>query len=210
MVIRDAAGVEQLICVSGAMGITSLDPHTGRRNWATGAFPLRTVGSPVYGGGLVIASCGQGGRYGVLQIAVDPSLGPETPRETRIRWSRKKVIPYVPTPVVHAGYLFEWTDQGLAACVDLKTGIDVWKRRIGGNFSGSPVCIDGKLYAISDAGDVVVIAASPRFRLLGRTPLDDPSRATPAVAHGRLYLRTYHRLTCVAARPSEATAENSR
>ncbi|NOX53190.1 MAG: PQQ-binding-like beta-propeller repeat protein [Planctomycetes bacterium] len=210
MVIRDAEGNEQLICVSGAMGITSLNPHTGRPNWATGEFPLRTVGSPVFGNGLVIASCGQGGRFGVLQIAVDPTLRDGAAPEERIRWTRKKVIPYVPTPIVYGGYLFEWTDQGLAACVDLKTGKDVWRKRIGGNFSGSPVCIDGRLYAINDDGEVVVIAASPEFRLLGRTPLGDPSRATPAVANGRLYLRTYHRLTCIAAPPPETTAARSR
>ncbi len=199
MILKQAGRKTQLICVSGAMGITSLDPYTGNMNWMTGEFPLRTVASPVYGGGLVIASCGQGGRYGVLQIAVDPN-GNGHVAETRIKWKRERQIPYVPTPVVKGDHLYEWNDEGIVSCVDIKTGKDVWKNRIGGNYSGSPICIDGKLYGISEAGDVVVVGASPEFKLYGKTSLDDPSHSTPAIANGRLYLRSYHRLACLEAR----------
>jgi outer membrane protein assembly factor BamB len=163
---------EQLICVSGFMGITSLNPDTGVMNWRSRGFPLRTVASPVYGEGLVIASCGQGGRYGVEQIAVS----------------------------LDDGHLYEWSDEGIVACVDLKTGKDVWVKRVGSNFSGSPICIDGKLYCISEAGDVFVVAASPEYELLGTTSLGDPSHSTPAVANGRLFLRTFHRLACLEAK----------
>ena len=46
-------------------------------------------------------------------------------------------------------------------------------------------------------GNVVTLAAGPEFKLLGKTALGDASRATPAVADGRLYLRTYSRLISV-------------
>ncbi len=115
-------------------------------------------------------------------------------------WERKKVIPYVPTPVVYEGHLYEWSDQGIVGCVDLKNGKDVWTKRVGGNYSGSPICIDGKLYCIAEDGNVVVVGASPEFKLYGEAPLGDPSHSTPAVANGRLFLRTYHRLACLSAR----------
>ena len=188
----------QLICVSGATGVTSFDPYTGKKNWNAGEFPLRTVASPVYAGGLILASCGQGGRYGVLQIAVDPSakLAADKPR---IRWQRKREIPYVPTPIVHGGYVFQWNDRGIVTCIDPKTGTDVWTKRVGGNYSGSPICIDGKIYCISEDGEVVVVGALPTFKLFGKTSLNDPSHSTPAVANGRFYLRTFHRLACLEA-----------
>ena len=65
IVVPDKNGKPQLICVNGNVGITSLNPYTGVMNWQGQKFPLRTVASPVYGNGLLIASCGQGGRYGV-------------------------------------------------------------------------------------------------------------------------------------------------
>lgn len=200
MVIPGPDGTEQLICVSGQMGITSLDLQTGVMNWQSQGFPLRTVASPVYGNGLLIASCGQGGRWGVLQIAVDPNGELDEEGRAKVVWSRKKIIPYVPTPIVYDGHLYEWSDEGIVACVDLKTGENIWAERLGGNYSGSPVCIDGKLYCIAEDGEVVVIAASPEFKELGRTPLGDPSHSTPAIANGRLFLRSFNRLACLEAR----------
>ena len=192
-------GKSQLVCVSGMMGITSLDPDTGVMNWRSPNFPLRTVASPVYINGLLIASCGQGGRYGVRQIAVDAKGDIGDDGLAKVVWERKKVIPYVPTPIVYKGHLYEWSDEGIVACVDPKDGKDVWTKRIGGNYSGSPICIDGKIYCIAEDGKVEVVAASPEFKHYGTTDLGDPSHSTPAVANGRLYLRSYHRLTCLKA-----------
>lgn len=199
MLIDAQSDHPQLICVCGISGVSSFDPYTGRLNWQSGAFPLRTVASPVYGDGLVIASCGQGGRYGVLQVAIDTSLDLEA-GANRVRWERKRLIPYVPTPIVLDGHLYDWTDEGIVSCVELATGKDVWTKRIGGNFSGSPICCDGKLYCIDESGTVVVLAASTTFQEFARVPLNDPSHSTPAVANGRLYLRTFHRLACLAAK----------
>ena len=72
-------------------------------------------------------------------------------------------------------------------------------KRIGGNFSSSPICVDGKLYCISDDGEVVVIAASKDFEELGRTTLDEGTAATPAVAGDAMYLRTYSKLLALPA-----------
>ena len=47
-----------------------------------------------------------------------------------------------------------------------------------------------KLYCVSEDGDVVVLAAENEFKELGRIPLGEESRATPAVSGGRLYLRS--------------------
>lgn len=188
----------QLITVSGAGGVSGLDPHTGRAIWWTDEFPLRTVASPVYAGGLVFASCGQGGRYGVLLRAVDPT-GEGNVTKTHVRYERTRTLPYVPTPIVYNGHLYLWNDEGTAACVEIATGENVWQKRIGGSYSGSPVLIDGKLYCVSEEGTVVVLAASPEFKIFGRTKLGDDSHSTPAVANGCLYLRTFHRLMCLRA-----------
>ena len=199
LVLRRPGKTPQLICASGAMGVTSLDPQTGRLNWYTGEFPLRTVASPILADGLIISSCG-GGGIGKLLIAVDPN-GHGDVSKTNIRWQRNRTLPYVPTPVAYRGHIFLWDDNGVVSCLETATGRNIWTKRIGGNFSGSPICIDGKLYIMNEQGDVVVIAASPRYRFFGKTPLGDPSHATPAIADGRLYLRTYHRVFCLRTRP---------
>ena len=199
IVIRQANQTPQLICASGPMGITSIDLHTGGLNWRTEEFPKRTVASPAYGGGLVIASCGQGGSFGVLQVAVDPFSRDEQ-GYAPIKWTRQKLIPYVPTPIIYGDHLFEWSDQGILTCAELKTGKDVWTKRLGGNYYGSPLCVDGKLYGIEESGKVVVVEAGPTFKELGTADLGDGSHSTPAVANGRLFLRTFQRLKCLEAK----------
>lgn len=191
----------QLICSSGAMGITSVDPRTGKLNWFSGEFPLRTVSCPAYceASGLIYQSCGGGGK-GKLLIGVD-STGEGDVSNTHVKYRRDRVLPYVPAPIAYQGHLYLWNDDGVVSCVETKTGRNVWTRRVGGGtYFGSPVCVDGKLYIMSEQGEVVVVAASPNFKLYGKMPLGDYSHATPAVAHGRLYLRTFHRLACLEAR----------
>lgn len=187
----------QLICLSGAMGVTSLDPYTGEMNWMTGELPLRTVASPIIADGLILASCG-GGGIGKLLIAVNPDAD-EDAGEPRIVYQRDRILPYVPTSVVHEGHAYLWNDNGVVSCMELKTGKNVWTHRVGGNYSGSTVLIDGKIYIMSEEGKCLVIAAAPKFELLGENDLGDPSHSTPAVANGRLYLRTFHRLAALKA-----------
>ncbi len=192
-------GPPQLICSSSFSGVSGLDLKTGKTIWTTKSTPQRTVGSPVLSGGLVLQCCGQGGQ-GMLMVAVDPN-GHGDVAGTEIRYKRTKMLPYVPTPLAYQNYLFLWCDRGTVCCVDPTTGKDLWIKRIGGDFSGSPIGAGGMLFNIDEAGNVVVLAAGAEYKLLGKIPLGEPSEATPALANGRLYLRTSHHLTCVAARP---------
>ena len=201
IIVRNKGEKPQLICSSGAMGVSSLNPYTGQFNWSTGEFPepRRTVGSPVFADGLVVQNCGGAGK-GNLMIVVDIS-DPKNATRERIRYSRDRILPYVPTPISYQGHLYLWNDNGVVSCVETATGKNVWTERVGGTYFGSPICIDGKLYVMSAKGEMIVMAASPQYKLYGKTPLDGPSHATPAVAGGRLYIRTFHRLTCLEAKP---------
>ena len=191
----------QLICLSGATGLTSLDPWSGGLNWSTAELPKRTVSSPTYASGLVYAICGEGGK-GVRMIGVDPS-GSGVIEATHVKFRRDKDIPYVPAAVGVNDSIFLWTDNGVVICLDSKTQKTRWQERVGGNFSGSPICVDGKLYCIEESGKVIVVDAGTEYRLLGENPIGDPSYSTPAVANGRLYLRSFHRLSSLRSSLSE-------
>jgi outer membrane protein assembly factor BamB len=189
----------QLICSSSQSGVSGLDPHTGQTVWTTKSMPQRTVASPVLADGLFFQCCGSGGQ-GMLMIAVDPG-GQGDVSKTRIRYKRTRNLPYVPTPVACGHHLFLWSDHGIVSCTDPSTGKDIWLKRVGGDFSASPICAGEMLFNVDEAGNVIILAASAEFKLLGNIPLGDASHATPAVANGRLYFRTFHHLACLAARP---------
>ncbi len=193
-ILEAKAGPPQLITSCNAMGVTSTDPETGRLNWQSGPMPQRTVGSPMFAGGLIFQTCGQAGR-GTFMVGVDPFA--EDGAE-RVVVEQSKMLPYVPTPVEYEGRLYLWNDNGVVVCLDGKTFEPVWTERVGGNFSGSPVCVNGRLYAASEEGEVVVVRAAPKFELLGRSPLGDRTYATPAVAGGKMFFRTFGRVLCLA------------
>lgn len=184
----------EVVFASKADGITGFDARTGEKHWSSEPFKHRTVSSPAHGLGMIFQTSGGGGQ-GYFLAAVRPK-GLD---DVEVVWTREKQLPYVPTPIVYGENLFLWGDQGVLKCVDAATGDDLGTGRIAGagTFFGSPVCIDGKLYCISDRGDVCVVEATPELTLLGRNPLGDPSHSTPAVAGGRLFLRTYHKLFCI-------------
>jgi len=198
-VYRPKDGPPELICSSSLSGVSALDPHTGQTIWTTKSLPQRTVGSPVLAGGLFFQCCGAAGQ-GTLMVAVDPK-GHGDVSKSGVRYKRNRLLPYVPTPVAFGNHLFLWSDHGVVCCVDPATGKDIWTKRVGGDFSGSPICASKMLFNVDEAGNVIVLAASDDFKLLGKIPLGDPSHSTPAVANGRLYFRTFHHLACAAGRP---------
>jgi outer membrane protein assembly factor BamB len=193
----------ELIVVS-TMAITSYEPHTGAKNWIyqwkfSAKFPLRTTGSAIAGDGMLFACSGDGGgdRH-MIALRLD-GAGPRT--KVELAWENKRDFPYVPTLLKRGEHLYFVNDKGMAGCYEARTGKRVWFERLPeAEFTSSPVLIDGKMYAASEGGEVFVIAAEPKFRLLARNPLGERVRATPAVADNRLYIRGQHHLFCIAKR----------
>ena len=70
-------------------------------------------------------------------------------------------------------------------------------QRIGGDYHSSPIRIGNRIFGVSMQGEVVVLAADKEYKLLARNSLNEPCHATPAVANGRLYLRTESSLICI-------------
>ena len=85
-------------------------------------------------------------------------------------------------------------DTGIASCVEAKTGELVWQKRIGGEYSASPVYADGKIWLFSEDGKTTVIRPGRTFESLAENHLDDGFLASPAVAGKAFYLRTRTRL----------------
>jgi outer membrane protein assembly factor BamB len=184
-------GSKELVCNSQAHGLGGIDPKTGKTNWeVSNLLTKRSVSSPVAAGGLVFGSCGSGGGGNYL-VAVRPGPGAEQ------IYKITDGANYVPTPVALGDLVFVVNDKGIAICFDAATGNVHWKERLGGNFFGSPIILNGRVYAIASDGKVIVLKAAKEFEKLGEIELGETSHSTPAVADGRLLLRTESHLFCV-------------
>jgi outer membrane protein assembly factor BamB len=181
----------ELIFASQAHGVSGIDPATGATKWELSVFEKRTVGSPVVAGDLILASCGEGAGNNTM-VAVRPR---DNSQAADVAYKLdKSSAPYVPTMVTNGALAFLWSDKGVVTCIDAKTGKIHWRERVGGTYSGSPIRVQDRLYCISTDGEVVVIRASDKYEPISRVPLGELSRSTPAVADGRMYLRTQSHL----------------
>ncbi len=98
----------------------------------------------------------------------------------------------------HKGYLYTINDDGVASCYESKSGKQVWSQVLREMVSSSPVLIDGKVYAITEKGNVIVFEATPAgYKRLAKNSLGELVYATPAVANGRLYIRGGTHLFCI-------------
>lgn len=181
-----------VIVSSMAHGLTALDPRDGHVLWERSCFPRRTVSSPIRVDDLLISTCGEGGGNNLL---VALRLGERENGIPAIAYQLDRgVAPYVPTPLATQKRLYLWGDRGVVTCVDSATGSVSWRGRVGGRYSSSPIVLGQTVLNVSADGEVVVIADADRFEVLDRGQLGEPSRATPAVADGRLVFRGERRL----------------
>jgi len=195
-VYQPEGGRAQIVFTSETNGVTGVDPATGSVLWELpSALPARVVGSPVLAGDMVLNACGKGGTGKQLSAVRIPPSANDSPQ--LLYALTGKLIPYVPTPLAKDGLLYVFHDQGEVRCLRVETGEVLWSHKPAGRFYGSPVWVDGRLYALDRLGNVVVLAAGPAYKLLAVNPLGEKSHATPAVAGGWMYLRTYSHLICL-------------
>jgi outer membrane protein assembly factor BamB len=110
----------------------------------------------------------------------------------------------VSSPVYHDGHLY-WVSesQGIAFCVDAKTGEEVYAQRLTPRpdlIYASPVLADGKIYYVSRNNGVYVVAAKPKFKLVAHNEIKSDTtafNASAAVSDGKLFLRSDQRLYCL-------------
>jgi outer membrane protein assembly factor BamB len=190
-------GKPQLVIVSWRLGATGVDLATGRQLWQMPLFAKqaeRAIGSPSTLGEYVIVNCAftAGPKHVVM---LKPGPQPNTMVEA---WRLEKAVPHIPSPILVGDRAFLWSDQGIIICAELQTGKIIYEERAPGEFMGSPVAVGDKLFAVDKQGNVVVLAVADQFKVLGTLPLGDACQSTPAVADGKMFIRTWGNLHCLA------------
>ena len=115
-------------------------------------------------------------------------------------WRQSTAAPYIPSPIAYRDYVFVLLDQGFLSCYDAKTGKEIYSKKridVGANFSASPVAMDGKLFLMSEDGDVYVVSAGPEYELLAKNSMGEAIMASPAISDGKMFVRTLKHLYCI-------------
>jgi outer membrane protein assembly factor BamB len=184
--------------------VIAYEPETGRELWRVRGTTDIPCPAAIVGQGLVISSSGNNGPLLAIRAGGE---GDVTASQTV--WRQPSGGPYVPTGVIYQNRLYVLSDGGLISCRALDDGSLVWQQRLRGTYSASLIAGAGQVYAVSEQGDVHVLAAGDSFRLEATNRLRQRCLATPAVANGQLLIRTDTHLHCIVGEDSIAWTANT-
>ncbi len=190
------------LLLTGGDFVTAHDPATGRELWRFEYLrdkvrDSRIIPSLVTGQGIVFGTRHK--HNGVF--ALEPPV--QEGGDARILWEFDEAAPDCGTPLFYDGrlYVFDGLRRKTITCLDPKTGKALWSGRVGGRspWWSSSTAADGKLYLISEAGEIVVLqAGGEQFKILFETQIAEPDiQSSIAISAGRLFLRTAQNLYCI-------------
>lgn len=173
-------------------GLLGLDPATGKQLWEyawTNQYKINVAQPMLFGHQLFLSS-----GYDAGCVLIDPTqLQHGRPAEV---WPPNKNLKLKFNEAVQRENYVYGLDDGILACVDVKTGKRMWK---GGRYRHGQVLLWGdKLIVQAESGDVAVVEASPKeFKEVTRlAALSDRTWNLPIVNRGRLYARNASEAVC--------------
>jgi outer membrane protein assembly factor BamB len=190
------AGDHTELLLSGSEKLDGYDPIDGRRLWTVRGLQRECVPTPVAGAGLVFVESGPNGDH----LAVKPG-GSGDVTDTHVVWRNDRGTSFVPSPIVVGPRYYLADDRGILSCLATTDGELLWRKRLTGKFTASPVAADGKLFFTNETGETFVVdAESAEYRELSRNELGEDVYASPAVSQGRMFVRTTKHLICLGAK----------
>jgi outer membrane protein assembly factor BamB len=174
----------------------------GRELWRLAGMTAAAP-SPVAADGLLYVGSGSQGETNRPLGAIRPgasgdiSLGTDQTANEFVAWMQPRFSAYTPSPLVYRGRVYAVNNNGILQVADAKTGVEVYKARVGGGgqtFSSSPLASKGLIYMVSEDGDAFVLRAGDRYDEIAKNSLGEMTLATPAADADSLFVRTQTKL----------------
>jgi len=178
-VVFNVGGKDQLF-LTGCDLVSSFDPLTGETLWEIEGATTECVTTTVTDGARIFTSGGYPKNH-VSAVTADGSA--------KLVWENT-TRSYVPSLLTRDGYLYAVMDAGIAICWKSDTGEEVWKGRLNGTFSSSPVMVGDLIYATNEEGHTFVVRVSPdKMDIISTNQLGNSVFSTPVICGGRIYNR---------------------
>jgi outer membrane protein assembly factor BamB len=174
------------ILAPGPDHLAAYDPANGAELWKIRAPGWSVVPQPALGHGMVFYNH----DYDHPELIAAKLGGNGDVTESHIVWRIKRGAPSTPSPLLIGDELYFVADNGIATCVDAKTGQVHWAERLGGNFSASPVYANEHILFLNEAGTASWVQPGTEYKLVIQNVLPGRTFATPAFAGDAMFLRT--------------------
>lgn len=184
-------GKKKQLVSPGAQAIYSYDPDTGNELWKVRHRGWSLVPRPVFGKEMVFVVMDYD-RPELWAIRLD---GKGDITDSHVKWKEKQGITARSSPLFVNGLLFMVNHQGIVSCLDAESGKPVWKNRIEGKYSASPIYANNRIYFFNERGVSTIIKPTREIEVLSVNRLtEEQLMASPAVAGRSLFIRTENHL----------------
>lgn len=186
--LLEVAGKLQLVNPSAGAAI-AYDPKSGDELWRVRCGGMNVSSPPLFGNGLIYMTTAAGGFN---LYAVKPG-GKGDITGSHVAWKSSKAVGKKSGPLLIGNRIFMSTDDGILSATDATDGTPLWQKRVGGEFSASPVFADGKIYFCGEDGVTHVVDPGKEGeepQVLAQNKLGAGFMASPAVVGNSLLLRT--------------------
>jgi outer membrane protein assembly factor BamB len=180
-------GRRDQVVIAGAQWVVAYNPRDGKTLWQVRhGEGFSNVPCPVYSKGIVYVCTG----YMQPELIAVRTDGTGDVTKSHVAWRISKQVPAMSSPIVIDNVVYMNSDQGVVTCADAKTGEVLFRQRVPGNYSASPLVADGKLIFCSREGDITVARASSAWQELAKNHLAGQLMASPAVWNDSLIVRS--------------------
>ncbi|MEQ1825753.1 MAG: PQQ-binding-like beta-propeller repeat protein [Pirellula sp.] len=177
-------GKKQIVS-PGTNVVQSLSPDDGRVLWYVQYDGYSVVPRPVYYRGLVLVCTGFGKTK---LLAIDPT-GTGDVTDTHLKWTFGTSVPQTPSVVCFGDQVVMTSDGGIATSVDIANGAEKWRKRLGGNYSASPLLSGDTLFFQSEQGEALVFKTGDDLQEISRNQLPGRVFASYAIVDQDLIVR---------------------
>lgn len=179
-------GKSQLVLVSDPL-VAGYNPYTGKEEWAVDCI-FGEVGPSICFDNEIV--------YAVNEYATIAAIDMNNP--SKVLWENADILSDIPSPLASNGLLIMPTSYGLMGCFDGKTGELLWEHEFDDNIYSSPLLVGSKVYLMDTKGVMYIFKMSREgYDQLAENPLGENAVTTPAIADGRIYIRTDKHLYCI-------------
>lgn len=190
-------GEPREVVLNGFNGVTGYDPASGKKLWFCKSFAGRGEPTAVPGEGVVFMLNGLQGDF----YAVRPG-GQGEVTSSHMAWhTPRKAGRDQPSPIVAGGVVIVVSKEGVGIGYDEKTGRELWRDRLGGEFMSSPIAANGLVYFQSNSGETFVIQPGEKLDVVARNALpasgDEIFRASLTPSRGQMFSRSNKTLYCL-------------
>ena len=176
------------LLIPGAQWFVSYEPTSGKMLWHINhGKGFSNVAAPVFADGISYLITG----FMKPELWAMPVNERGELNSNQVLWEQDKQIPKKSSPALVGSEIYLISDKGVLSCIDINSGDINWTKRLGGNYSASPLIAEGRMYFCSQEGNTTVVRPNAnKYEELAESELDGQLMASPVALDGALLIRS--------------------